>query len=211
MSTAPAQFLGPPCFPPWTLPLSAGRPGDNTLETKTKEDRDRRRQIQKLTNTGIGLPPSLNTSIVSPKSWQSYFSFYFMFLKKVSTCADIVQLNSWISIMLPKMERYQCLPTHRKKDENKYSNIPNRNFLTYNKTKQRTKKFLFMNTNKNKERDLLTLFLSIWSKILATRVSGLASSPSVETWPCTHYQSFHSFEETNVHKFSTTFCLLNQK
>ena len=206
MSTAPAQFLGPPCFPPWTLPLSAGRPGD--------KHKRRQRQRQKKANTKTDkyrdwTPPSLNTSIVSPKSWQSYFSFYFMFLKKVSTYADIVQLNSWISIMLPKMERYKCLPTHRKKDENKYSNIPNRNFLTYNKTKQRTKNFLFM--NKNKERDLLTLFLSIWSKILATRVSGLASSPSVETWPCTHYQSFHSFEETNVHKFSTTFCLLNQK
>ena len=29
----------------------------------------------------------------------------------------------------------------------------------------------------------LTLFLSICSNILATRVSGLASSPSVDTWP----------------------------
>ena len=74
VSTAPAQFLGPPCFPPWTLPLSAGRPGEHTLETKTKEDkdRDRGRQIQRLTNTGRGLPP-LNSSIWSPKPWQSYF------------------------------------------------------------------------------------------------------------------------------------------
>ena len=46
VSTAPAQFLGPPCFPPWTLPLSAGRPGEHTLETKTKEDKDKDWQIQ---------------------------------------------------------------------------------------------------------------------------------------------------------------------
>ena len=107
---------------------------------------------------GSALLPSLNSSIVSRSSW--HWNHYYT--KTHPDCFSIIFPVHFLIIVLCNNKKLQdhfhiifCVPAL---------------LLAF---------FALMHNCTI----ALTLFLSICSKIFATRVSGLASSPSVETWP----------------------------